>query len=559
MKNIRKITLILFVGAFLGSCTSDWLDINQNPNVPTKPELSQMLSFSELYMTTALGHGNFLGNSLSSYVHQSVSREVQNYGMNMQANNILNSWNYCYIYALKNFDGVIDFAEPEGNLIYAGIAKTLKAYTASIMVDLWGDIPYTEFNVAGNIEPRPDSGKDIYNNLFALLAEALADLQNTTAVNSFKPGSDDFFYAGNVAKWVRLNNTVQLKLLLQSRKAKSDIADWQGKFNALMSANNFIASGEDFQYMFPGGTNPQDMRHPAFSSSGYYTGQHTFYISPFFYETMKGDTYNTTDNPFAGINDPRVPYYFYNQLTPTGVSTNPHEYRNGQFMSIFFATNGPNSAHSNDAFFSKVGIYANGGKFDTGAGGAVSLSTGNGIAPNKLIPFYTLKFMLAELALVGETTGDAKTLLREAITAAFAHVNSVVAKSNQTGVPQIAVADRDAYITAVMARYDAANAAGKLRILITQKWIANFMSPIDSYTDYRRTGYPTLFDPSKTEDPGFGVNPTPTATSAARVPLMNFAAFPRSLYYPSASETSLNPNLTQKTNLSTPFIFWDKN
>jgi len=556
MKNIGKIILILFVGMSLGSCTSDWLDINKSPNVSTTPELSQLLSFSEYYMAMSMGQGNFLGNNLSSYVHQSVSREVQNYGMNMQANNILNSWNYFYLYALKNFDALIDFSEENDYLIYAGIAKTLKAYTFSMMVDLWGDIPFSEFNVPGLIAPKADASRDIYNALFELLDEGLADLQNTTAANGLKPGSDDYYYAGNVARWVKLNNTIKLKMLLQTRKAKSDITDWQGKLNGLISANNFIATGEDFQFWYNERTNPTDMRHPAFASSGFYTGQHTFYISPFFYETMKGETYNTTDNPFAGISDPRVPYYFINQLTPTGTSVNAHEYRNGQFMSIFFATNGPNGASSNDASFTKVGIYANGGKYDTGAGGPVSLSTGTGAAPHKLITFNALKFMLAELALTGETTGDARTLLQEAITAAFAHVNTVVAK--QTGVPQLANDDRDAYITAILAKYDAADANGKMRILMTQKWIANFMNPIDSYTDIRRTGYPTLFDPQKTQNPGYGVNPTVTDRSPAQVPLLNIAAFPRSLYYPSNSETSLNPNLQQKTNLSTPFVFWDK-
>ena len=553
MKNIGKIILILFVGMSLGSCTGEWLDINKDPNSPTTPELSQLLSFSERYMASAFGQGNFLGNALSSYVHQSVSREEQNYGMNMQANNILNSWNYSYLYALKDFDALIEYAEKDGNMIYAGIAKTLKAYTFSMMVDLWGDIPFSEFNVPEITKPKPDSSKDIYNALFKLLEEGLADMQNTSAANVFKPGNDDFFYSGAVATWVRLNNTIKLKMLLQSRKAKGDISDWQGKFNALIAANNFIASGQDFQFWYTANTSPTNERHPAFAG---YTGQHTFYISPYFYETMTGDTYNTTDNPFAGIKDPRVPYYFVNQLTPTGTSNNPHEYRNGQFMSIFFATNGPNGAHSNDASFTKVGIYPCGGKYDTGAGGAVSLSTGNGVAPHKMITFCVLKFMLAELALAGETNGDARALLKEAIEAAFAHVNTVVAK--QTGVTQLTAAARDEYVAAILAKYDAANASGKMRILMTQKWIANFMNPIDSYTDIRRTGFPTLFDPQKTQNPGFGVNPTVTDKSPRQVPLMNFTTFPRSLYYPTTSETSLNPNMQQKTNITTPFVFWDK-
>lgn len=556
MKNIKKIILVLFVGILISGCTKDWLDVNKNPNEPTTPELGQLLSFSETYMSQSFGQGNFLANSLSSYVHQSVSREEQNYGMNTTANNILNSWNYIYIYGLKDLDAIIEYAEPEGNMLYVGIAKTLKAYAFSMMVDVWGDVPYSEFNIDGLRYPKADSGKDIYNALFVLLDEAKANMQDASAANPAKPGTDDFFYGGDMDKWIRLNNTIQLKMLLQSRKAKSDITDWQNRFNALISANNFIASGEDFQFWYNEKTNPTDMRHPAFMESGYYTGQHTFYISPYFYETMMGQTYNTTDNPLAGIKDPRVPYYFVNQLKTGGEPSNAYEYRNGNFMSIFFASNGNNAGNANDSYFSKVGIYANGGKYDDGNGGSVSLSTGTGAAPQKFITYNALKFMLAELVLTGETSGDAKALLQEAITAAFAHVNTVVAK--QAGIPELADTDRDAYITAVMRKYDAANADGKLRIVMTQKWIAGFMSPIDSYTDYRRTGYPTLFDPAKTQIPGYGVNPTVTDASPEQVPLLNFTSFPRSLYYPNNVEVVLNSSIEQKTNLPSPFVFWDK-
>jgi hypothetical protein len=506
-------------------------------------------------MTQALSQGNFIGNSLSSYVHQLVSREVQNYGMNTQANNILNSWNFCYIYALVDFDAIINYAEPEGNLIYAGIAKTLKAYAFSVMTDLWGDIPYSEFNVAGLTAPHPDNSADIYNAMIALLESGAADLNNTEAANALKPGSDDFFYAGNAAKWSRLNNTIRLKLLLQSRKAKSEITEWQTKFNALVAADDFIASGEDFQFWFNEKTSPTDQRHPAYLDE-YDGGQITYYISPFFYEIMKGETHNYVGNPFSGIADPRVPYYFYNQLSSGQATQNNYEYRNGEFVSIFFATNGPNSASSNDASVTRIGLYLCGGKYDDGAGGAISYSVGNGVAPHKMVTFYALKFMLAELALAGETSGDARTLFNEALTAAIAHVNTVVAK--QTGVPAISNTARDNFITAVLAKYNAATDAGKMQIIITQKWIANVFNPVDSYTDYRRTGYPVLFDPANTEDPGYGVNIVTTANSPARVPITVIASFPRSLYYPTNSETDLNPNLTQKTNLASPFLFWDK-
>lgn len=166
MKTRIKFLFIIFTLLSATSCTKDWLDVNDNPNSPTVAELSKLLSGSERYMTYALGQGNFLGNNLSSYTHHLVSREVQNYGMTTTANNIYNSWNYFYIYSLTDFDAIIKNAEPDGNLIYAGIAKTLKAYTLSMMVDLWGDIPYTEFNNPDIKAPKADKSSSIYNAAF---------------------------------------------------------------------------------------------------------------------------------------------------------------------------------------------------------------------------------------------------------------------------------------------------------------------------------------------------------------------------------------------------------
>ena len=362
MKN--RLTFFFIISAFLftTSCTKDWLDINDDPNAPTTPELSQLLSGSQRYMTSALGQGNFIGNNLSSYTHHLVSREVQNYGMTTTANNIYNSWNYFYIYSLIDFDAIIKNAEPDGNLIYAGIAKTLKAYTFSMMVDLWGDVPYSEYNIPGLTAPKADKSASIYNSVIALLEEGLADLQNSTAANPLKPGDDDFFYSGNKDKWIRLNNTIKLKLLLQTRLAKSDITDWQKRLSDLITANNFIASGEDFQFWYTAKLSP-DERHPTFVSE-YANKGTTHYISPYFYEMMKGLTYNNTKNPFAGITDPRVPYYFYNQLKTGQAAQNNHSYREGNFLTIFFADNGSNNAGDQSSSMSKVGIYLCGGKYD---------------------------------------------------------------------------------------------------------------------------------------------------------------------------------------------------
>ena len=66
-------------------------------------------------------------------------------------------------------------------LVYAGIAKILKAYTYSVAVDVFGDVPYSEANKLkqGIVHPKFDDDASIYESLFALINEGIADLNNT--------------------------------------------------------------------------------------------------------------------------------------------------------------------------------------------------------------------------------------------------------------------------------------------------------------------------------------------------------------------------------------------
>ncbi len=47
---------------------------------------------------------------------------------------------------LQILDVIINQATTERRFVYAGIAKILRAYAFSQMVDVWGDVPFSEFN-----------------------------------------------------------------------------------------------------------------------------------------------------------------------------------------------------------------------------------------------------------------------------------------------------------------------------------------------------------------------------------------------------------------------------
>jgi hypothetical protein len=303
-----------------------------------------------------------------------------------------------------------------------------------------------------------------------------------------------------------------------------------------------------------------DDRNPAFSD--YYATQRNEYISPWFYEILKG--YNQTIN--TGIADPRVPYYFYNQSGKTEPAQNQTEYRDSGFVSIYFGSVGPYRDGNQQNSMTVLGIYPAGGRYDEGDAITVSGTSGSGAAPYRFITYADVLYLKAELIHAGLIGGDEKAVLKAAMEESFKQVDYTITnyvKPAQT-VPLLwGTAAVNNYINKILAEYDAANSNRRLQIIITEKWISSFGSSVDAYTDYRRTGYPILFDPDNPQRAPNGfvqppVNGDPVLNPGAQpaVPVTLSKSYPLSLPWYQA-ELEANPNApAQKTNLGTAKIFW---
>ena len=539
------------------SLTSCNLDINEDPYAVTDLDIEQLLTATEYEVGINFSEGSYLNANFSSYVHHTVSREVDNYSLTATYSTLGNTWEQAYKYSIKNCDKLIEDGDAEGNAIYAAIGRILRAHIYMNLVDLWGDVPYSQANNPEFTEPAPDKSADIYNALLKSLNKAIADLGDSEAANNLTPGANDLFYEGSVTKWTHAANTLKLKLLVQSRLAKSEIENWKGELDALLAEDNFLAAGEDLQFPHSSALTPLDERNPGYVDE-YQGGQKSVWISPWLYEVMNGKVYNFKENPFRGIVDPRTKYYYYNQAKADQDALNNTDYRDGAFISIMFGSNSGFTSNTQESVMTCVGIYPVGGKYDDGKGGEITATTGNGIAPDKILLAYSVPFMKAELVLAGETTGDAKALLQEGIAASIAHVNSVSKKSDAK-CPEISSDDETAFINSVCDRFDAANAAKKMEIVMTQKWIANFYNPVEAYNDIRRTGYPILFK-GDSDNMAYTPYAQTVEPQASLTPynLVSLFAYPRIMWYPQ-SEIDVNPNISNKDRIvSDKVVFWDK-
>jgi hypothetical protein len=541
---MKKIIPILLMALALTTSCEKWLDVNDDPNAPTVAKLNQMLPGIYQNSSYYLGYNYMsLGYIAAVYSHQLTSREsIDQYGIN--GIDVEINWSNMYG-ILTDVEILITNAEESDNSIYAGIGKIYKAYLYSQMVDLWGNIPYNEANGAPEeFNPAFDDDEVIYASLIALINEAKADINSTTSENALEPGSDDLIYSGNKTKWIKAANSLLLKLYVQARNV-STIYNQAAVDEILASASNYIAKNSE-NFSIPYGTeSTPDNRNPGMVSE-YAGSQISAYISPWFYEIMKGEL----ETVFEGVEDPRIPYYFATQLDDDNPTPeNSVEYQYDYFVSIYFGSQGVNRDAAGRKTFTMLGLYPVGGAFDSpDLDRSVSLkpdqATGN--IPHRLITAADVQYLIAELIYAGKASGTIKDVFEDAMVLSFGEVNVAAGLAKAT---TIADTTRDNYIDDILAAFDAATTEVQFEYIMTQKWIQKFGSSIDSYTDYRRTGYPVIFDPNtmiaKGGPDGNGV-----------VPVQATRSYPVSFPW-SAEELALNSSAPGQKNIATDKIFWD--
>lgn len=555
--NKYSISLILSVMLLVGC--DNYLDVNTDTDNPTVASLPMMLTNTQVAVGNVNDFRYYTGDIIMVYTHQMCAREEQDqYGTKVDNIILKNEWDNIYL-TLTDIETIIKQGTGSGDMVYVGIAQMEKAYLMAFAVDMWGDVPYTDATKLseGIISPKFDNQQEIYASILDLIDTAK---QNMASEEGILPGSNDLFYGGDMDKWIRFANTFKLKLYNQIRSTPLfNVAD----FNALVADDNFFKSNaDDFEFIGTKNTSPTEERNKFFVES-YGGTQFSTYMSPWFYEILKG----MNPNIHTGNVDPRIPYYFFNQLTAgqfppdqgdaeTGNPKADYWDKSTGFFTIRFGSTGPWRDSSAENSYTYPGIFPCGGRYDDGEGGVMGVTSGTGIAPHRMLTYDEFLYIQAELMLATTMPGDAGAKLEEAMTASFAKVDKVAAaaKGSQT-VPELAgTPEVTTFITSVMTEYNAGSPAKKLEIIMTQKWVATFGDSMDQYTDYRRTGYPVLANPN-------GASPEYQLNNADAFPLIDSQTvlnnpFQASLFWPQG-ELNANSSAPAQKNPATYTIFWD--
>jgi hypothetical protein len=446
---MKKYIYIIAFGLIstLFSCSDKTLDeIDTNPNITQDAPLSTLLPAAQMTVFQrvvgsisiisgyASEHTNFTGLTTDS---KSQVASGSLFSVSGGTN-----WTSAYqaIRYFTDIRGKADIAKRSG---YSAIADIMSAYTLSLLVDSYGDIPYKEIGQPGNIQPKFDKAEDIYIEIQKLLDSGILKCDQATTVDS-RPGNDDMVFKGNMALWKKTAWGLKARLLNRLSNVGPKDSD------ILSAINNSFASTENFTvtgYL----SNPEN----ANPISNSFMSASTIVIAGGIVNTMKSFLDVNED---ILIGDPRANIWFTKisnkVITPPTSRANTDVTLNG-------------------TLYSKP-LYMQ-----------------NRTSPLPLFTFTELKFIEAE----------AQLRLGDKTKAYLAYEAALRSSMAQSSIFNSAVALTATQINTYLARPKVLMGADKLTLkdIIAQKYIFLFLfQSQEAYNDIRRTALISLNDPDGT-------------------------------------------------------------
>lgn len=452
MKNIRYRFPFIAVAfsMLLTSCTKDFEETNTDPN-GTSNALPQQLLAPALVNTMTynmLRNRNFNNELMQVTVDQSDAEgKVFRYDYRPNTSDYLyNGW-YSQLTNLKDIYKLA--GEPlTYNKSYMGISLICQSWIYSLLTDTYGDVPYSQSNLARDsaiYEPAFDRQKDIYLDIFKKLDSANVWLKDNAGIVA----SSDPVYGGNVGRWRKFGNSLYLRLLLRlSGKAEvsaqciariKDIVDLHPADYPIMTSNDESAilrwTGVA-PYTSPLlSVREQDFRAPA--------------IGSFFIDNL------------VTWNDPRIDI----SLGSNGINRWAIAPYQGAYLGV------PSGYIPGSGVVKKSYFYS-----------TTSTSTlMTEPLAGMILNYAEVKFILAEASVKGWISGSAET-----------YYNDGVLNSIKLWLPTWSVPVTTYLIAADMQWNPAATTDAKMEKIHLQKYYALFLTDLQQWFEFRRTGHPVL-------------------------------------------------------------------
>lgn len=432
---------LILVALLVSSCSDSYLDVNEDTNSPTAENVGPELRLPPAQLITANSvagnrRTNHLGNMFMYNWSQSdgFAWYPDEFAYNVSSSFYQQVWNDAYLGALQDYRQLQDFEGGE-YANYIAIAKIMESFHFQILVDLYGDIPYSQaLQRGGNPTPAYDDALSVYEGIVATLNEAMMIITNADA-GAIVPGSDDLMFGGNMDEWRRFANSIKLRALVR----QSDVAGREAYIQEQSIGMDAIGFITDNVGVNPGYLQEAGRQSPFWNTFGQDSGGVI---------TNTNNATCATDfilDYLSAKSDPRLNLLFEEPSSghlgvPQGILNYPEVIYEPDFVSNI----GPGllKGFNQDAI-----IFT--------------------LAENN--------FNIAEARLKGILPGNAQLAYESGIQAAFTYLGG---------------GDASAYYTQPIENVSWAS-SDPLEAIITQKWLALIgVDAVQSWFDYSRTGYP---------------------------------------------------------------------
>ncbi len=555
MKQQTKLLLFFAIALIVGmsSCKKDDFNINQNPNEATDSTIAYNVILPSAQNNTArLVARNwgwlqcYLGYWARSGTYApNVDEETYTITTNFQSQIWSNAYDNLYDYQTMQIQ-----AEKAGADFYAGIAKIMKAHNFAMLVDIYGNIPYSQaLQGAAVTTPAYDNGVDVYNDLLAQLTEAIDQIKNADESETGPNASiltDDIMFGDNnfsgtdmaemKVRWVQFANTLKLRILTKGMNGglEPNTDNSVGTPASYVSGIDFAA---EFATIAAEGTGFLDF--DAEAQPGYQSDKG----NPFYNLYVKDDAGSATANSV---------YYKANVYAVGDDDQDPGYYAldGDSRLYLFYDPNG--SSKYRGVAYGLPSSTANAASTLAGIGEGVYRGVDQ---PQWILTAAESYFLQAECINRGFLTGDANYTMTQGI---YASYNSLLIPSSYAddyiayniGYPDVDYTASD---------LGPGGATGGLFTIISQKWFAlNAIAPYEVWSDYRRIDFsPSINHFVYGESAGYFAGPAISVyPSNTRTEIPARLLYPQSEYLYNPANVNAQPSAG-----SYPFahVFWDLN
>ncbi len=466
--------------------------MNTDPAVVTNPDIRFLLSYSEDRLVTYQGT-EWVWESMEQLWRFTQHITSSPYEI---TNNVNTRYSNYYQNILPNLFEIrrqIDMkADKESYQKMRAITLVLQILQGVKVTDMNGSIPYSQAEQGryqDNFSPVYDDQQTLFTTWLGQLDSSITTLSDNALPAQQSYGSSDIFYRGDVTKWVKLANT--LKLRIAARLESQDATKTKAIFQEVMKDATGPIDSDDAQVSYssidylPFGTsgdiNYRSIRYASTSIVNFLKAANDPRLPVYFEQNdLQGsfkDTlvkYDTTLPSFINPNDPLVNY----QGGPADWTTDPVR---ASYLSNAY-TVGPNKYF----LISKI----NRKFFSPRMNGAT-----DGLFTDVIVTTAESCLLVAEFIQKGygtgiDTRGTAEDWYKKGITSSIKTMNQIAVTANSTtaysgdGLSVIS-----AYLNQPMVKFNGVN---DLERIYVQEYLNFYRNINEGYVLCRRTGYPKL-------------------------------------------------------------------